>query len=65
MSLWLILQAVYKDSSEEALTIKFDLAIQEYFKSKHFSKNYSVLSLSSPGSHNPEEVTDKEVNDTK
>ena len=44
--------------------MEFDPAIQEYFKIKHFSK-ISVLSLNSPGSHDPEEVTDEEVNDTK
>ena len=54
-----------KDSSEEAQTMKFDPAIQEYFKTKHFSKIFTVLSLNSPGSHDPKEVTDEEVNDTK
>ena len=49
-----------KDSSAEPLMVKFAPAIQEYFKTKHFSKIFSVMSLHSEGSHEPEEVTDEE-----
>lgn len=54
-----------RDPSAEPMMIKFDPAIQEYFKTRHFSKIYSVLSLHSEGSHEPEEVMDEEKDGTK
>lgn len=55
-----------KDSSAEPLMVKFDPTIQEYFKTKHFSKIYSVLSLHNEGSlEEPEEVTDEEKEGTE
>ena len=55
-----------KDPSAGALTIKFDPVLHEYFKTKHFSKIYSVLSLYSEGSpEQAEEVTDEVKDDNE
>lgn len=55
-----------KNPSAEPAMENFDFEVHEYFKTKHFSKIYSVLSLCNEAStEQPEEVTDEEKDGTE